>query len=70
MIHEIKTIMELLEDRYPNNKDQKFTSQDMIDFAIHIAHLIVNDAVCSSNRIKVKSSNSCAEFVEKWFKDN
>lgn len=69
--------MKLLEDRYPNNRVslkadqrlQQFTAQDMTDFAKYISHLIVNDAICSSNRIRVKSSNNCAEFVDKWFKE-
>lgn len=70
--------MELLKKYFPNHRledkldlnTQQFSAYDMTDFAEYIAHLIVNDAVCSSKKIKGESSNECDEFVDRWFKEN
>lgn len=67
--------MKLLKRYFPNNRledkldlnIQQFSAHDLIGFANEVAHLIVNDAICSPDRVKSKDSNSCADFVDRWF---
>lgn len=80
----MKKILKEIREKYAKERSYKsfqhmegsvlFTSKDFeeiaIRFATHVAHNIVNDAICSPDYIKQRGSNHCAEFVNNWVESN